>query len=89
MRASVFPCNVTNFLMVLIQGIGTWGNLHHWEENKLHSNSLEIGSRLVIALSGSGTQYMPGNLLIHIFFHDLISCYHVVIVWWLYQLTAS
>ncbi|KAM3689528.1 hypothetical protein ACB098_09G054500 [Castanea mollissima] len=42
-------------------GIGTWGNLHHWVENKLHSNFLEIGSRLVIALSGSGTRYMPAS----------------------------
>jgi hypothetical protein len=61
--AVAFPCNESNFFMVLILGIGTLGNLPHWEEKKLQPNFLMIMSRLVIALSGSGTPYMPGNFL--------------------------
>lgn len=53
-----------NFLYDLTQGISILGCLLLWEENKRQLIFQEIGSQLVTAPSGSGTQYMLGKFMV-------------------------
>lgn len=64
------------FLYDLTQGISILGCLLLWEENKRQLIFQEIGSQLVTAPSGFGTQYMLGKFMVKIRLNRSYSYHH-------------